>query len=291
MRNSFFNSLDYFYIGLTFLSCMVGFVRGFIKDFFSTCAWVGSGFLSAFISPYLAHSFQAGGMSNPTLAKLTAIAISYLVILATFLLTIGLISGKVKNTVLSGIDRALGSLFGLGRGIVILITVCIIAVMFNVLEKDYKFVNNSKLTPYLLEITDELMPKIIQWTPKYDEKSKQEEIISPQEDVEEPLAADEQKLQEEEREGNTEHKKVFLMGQLKQYVSNILTKYFERREGVEDEDKSQKKKFRRKVVNNKDENVEFGCMDLMKARAQRRAQKKAIKLKREIMKRIDKKPL
>ena len=162
MSSSFFNFLDYFCILLTFASCLIGFFRGFVKDFFGTCSWVGSGFATAFVSPYIAHRLQSNGtISNPTLAKVAAIILSFTVVLITLLLVVNVLSKVVKATFFSSLDRAFGSLYGFIRGFVILIMLCVGAIMFNVFNSNWKIISDSKIVPYLMRAVDCMMPKVI----------------------------------------------------------------------------------------------------------------------------------
>ena len=68
------------------------------------------------------------------------------------------------------------------------------------------------------------------------------------------------------------------LGELRDYFSNLISSI-----GNNDSSQSTSHHMLRKQsgkIKNKDDNVEFGCMDLMKARAKRRAQKKAERLSR-----------
>ena len=281
MSNSFFNFLDYFCILLTFASCLIGFFRGFVKDFFGTCSWVGSGFATAFVSPYVAHRLQSNGtISNPTLAKVAAIILSFTVVLITLLLVVHILSKIVKATFFSSLDRALGSLYGFIRGFVILIMLCVGAIMFNVFNSDWKIISDSKIVPHLMWAVDCMMPNVISIPEFKNQLSSQKSRF---EFTDEELREMERFVNEYTRkrkksEPITAEPNVSRLEELRNYFGKLIS-------NIRNNDSSPSTRHRmlRKrsgKIKNKDDNVEFGCMDLMKARAKRRAQKKAERLSR-----------
>ena len=298
MTGSFFNSLDYFYIFLTLISCLVGFFRGFIKDFFSTCSWLGSGFASAFVSPYLAHHLQAGRIiSNPTFAKVAAIVISFTIVLITLQLTVNVISKSVKSTMLSGLDRAFGALYGFVRGFVVLIIICICAIMFDFVDFKRGFIASSKITPMLISVADYLMPKIVS-VPKIENK------VAPSRTDDHGFTEEDLREMEKFSRGKTrkirgdQHKQADTWKTEEEtgsFLSNFISRFFGKDDAQENPHSVEtvrptKPSNKRLKVKNKDDNVRFGCMDLIKARAKRKAQKKAERIKKDLIKRLDKKP-
>ncbi len=281
-NSEFFNSLDYIYILITFISCLFGFLKGFTKDFFSTCAWIGSGFISAFISPFLVDTFKENLTKNILLAKIIAITASYLVVLITLLLLINTLSIKIKNTSLSGVDRALGCLFGFVRGFLIILTMAMIYVFFNMPCNKYEFINNSKITPHLISIANWITPKIMNYSPILNE-------IKPKY----PSSYENNKkrhLSEQLRSNKIIKEKLYdeddsYTNKVKTYIDNIFSRYLNRDEN-KDYIENRKKLIRKKA---RDKNIEFGAMSLMRAKAERKAQKKAKKLQKDILKQLDNK--
>ena len=290
MTGSFFNSLDYFYIFLVLISCLVGLFRGFIKDFLSTCSWLGSGFASAFISPSLAYNLQTNKIvSNPTFAKIAAVVISFTVVLITLQLTVNVLSRSVKSTMLSGLDRAFGALYGFVRGLIILIVIYICAAMFNFVDSRKEFIANSKITPILINVSDYLMPKIVN-IPKIKRKvshSQTDDYGFTEEDFREmerfsrgrirKTAVDQNKQKE-----NSETQ----LGKIGSSFRDFFSKFFDKSESRENLPAAQSARpvqsFKERLkIKNKEDNVQFGCMDLIKARAKRKAQKKARKKQKE----------
>lgn len=285
MSNSFFNSLDYFCILLTFISCLVGFFRGFIQDFFSTCSWVGSGFATALVSPYLAHQFQENGtISNPTLAKIAAVALSFVIVLITLLIVVSAISKIIRGTFLSGLNRAFGALYGFVRGFIILVVLCVGAVMFNLFNHNSKIISDSRVIPYVMIVVDFMMPKVMN-IPSF--KNKLSPKKSEWEFIDEDLKKMEKLMNEHirKKERDKQISEISRLKKIKEYLDELFSRVF-MKDSLSSTNRHSLKQ-RTEIIRNKHNNVEFGCMDLMKARAQRRAQKKAERLKTDILKRLD----
>lgn len=290
MTGSFFNSLDYFYIFLVLISCLIGLFRGFIKDFFSTCSWLGSGFVSAFVSPSLAHNLQTNKIvSDPTFAKIAAVVISFIMVLITLQLTVNVLSRSVKSTMLSGLDRALGAFYGFIRGLIVLIIIYICATMFNFVDFSRGFIANSKITPILINVADYLMPKIVS-VPRFERK------VGPSRT--DDYGFTEEDFREMERFSRGRTRKIRMdqrkqketpetrLGKIGSSFRDFFSRFFDKSDSPESLPAAQSIRSRQSTkkrlkIKNKEDNVQFGCMDLMKARAKRKAQKKAQKKQKE----------
>ena len=144
-NQSFFNFLDYVYITIMLISSVSGFVKGFTRSFLSLCAWIGSAFLSVMAAPYL-YPFIEKHFKDPSIVQGVSIGIAYILILIALLLSGHLISDSVKSSVLSGLDRSMGLLFGFLRGIFVPFCVCIIFLIFDIAKDRFEAVNESKIS-------------------------------------------------------------------------------------------------------------------------------------------------
>jgi membrane protein required for colicin V production len=153
----FFSFLDYIYIALLFFSTVAGFMRGFTRDFLSACAWIGSGIVTAFVVPYL-MPIANRIIQNTTMARYVATFASYIGILIISLVTIGIMSKNVKESPLSGVDRAVGVLFGLFRGIGVLACFCFLLTSMEIPFHEYAFVENSRLSTILFDLVKRCFP-------------------------------------------------------------------------------------------------------------------------------------
>ena len=112
------NYIDYILLGLLVFSALIGVRRGFVREALSLLAWV-----AAF---WLATSFYAGAsqqLSPHIEAHLVRDAISFIALLLVVLMgasiLIRLVSHCIHQSALSVVDRILGMLFGLLRGLLV----------------------------------------------------------------------------------------------------------------------------------------------------------------------------
>lgn len=287
MTNSFFNSLDYFYISLVLISCLVGIFRGFVKDFFSTCSWLGSGFATAFTFSHFANYMQKNNIIlDPTYAKIVAGIFSFSVIWIILQMVINILSHTVKSTMLSGLDRAFGALYGFIRGFMILIVICVCAIMFNIFNMEHEFIANSKITPMLIDSTDYLLPKIMN-VPKISPKSVSFPVNSnkPSENsIRETKLLSKEQIRKNRKDSPKTEKK-----ENEGSLINLISKFFGKGNiSAEASQIQQSQKFPK--IKNGGDSVQFSEVDLIKARAKRKAKKKAERIRRDLMKSLDNEP-
>ncbi len=279
MSREFFNSLDYLYIAITFISGAVGFSRGFTKDFLSSCAWFGGAFLAIFIAPYLAPRL-AVYIGNPTLLRCAAILLAYVIVLITLLLTINLISQHVKRTLFVGLDRALGVLFGIFRGIGILVCSCILFLLFGFQQNHYRWIQRSKLSPTLFDFSRSLMPKIVKrsFIPKAPRQTKEiKQKSAPK--LEPPIVQPIKETQPANQEKNIDA--------IMDAVADILATHHTKKPEQPVSNVPPPNLAARPKGKKKREIEKYGIMSLIDARRKRREEIKKIRLKQEIKKKME----
>jgi membrane protein required for colicin V production len=112
------NALDIGVIAVILLSGLFAFARGFVKEVLSVAAWVGAGFAALYALPYatpIAERFLPRGAVAEAGAGLAV----FLVALVVLSILTSAISRRVKDSALSAVDRTLGLIFGLVRGVVL----------------------------------------------------------------------------------------------------------------------------------------------------------------------------
>jgi membrane protein required for colicin V production len=112
------NALDIIVIAIVALSALFAFARGFVKESLSIAAWVGAGLITLYGLPHL-RPIALKYISTPLLADAAAGVTLFVVSLIVLSLLTSAIAGRVKQSALSAVDRALGLLFGAFRGVVI----------------------------------------------------------------------------------------------------------------------------------------------------------------------------
>ena len=117
-----FNIFDALLLGVILFSGLLGFFRGFVKETLSLTAWITSGVLSwkyhEFVCP-----LWSKWIKSPTLLKGVCYLSIFLVTLIIFLCLIQWISLKINTSIVRSVDASLGIVFGVGRGVVIILGV------------------------------------------------------------------------------------------------------------------------------------------------------------------------
>ncbi|HYG55543.1 MAG TPA: CvpA family protein [Burkholderiales bacterium] len=118
--------VDYAVIAVMAVSVLWGALRGLIREIMSLGAWVIA-FLAAnlFAGPFAAYMPQA--IQRPELRVLVAFVSIFLLALVVTTL-FGLILSKIAKSIgLGGVDRGLGALFGVARGLLIVLALALAA--------------------------------------------------------------------------------------------------------------------------------------------------------------------
>lgn len=117
---------DWVIIGIISLSTVVSLIRGFVKEALSLASWVVAFIIARSFYTNLATLFQ-DVVSTPSVRLLAAFVILFVLSLIVGALLNHLISAIVKSTGLSGTDRMLGMVFGLVRGIILVVVIVALA--------------------------------------------------------------------------------------------------------------------------------------------------------------------
>jgi membrane protein required for colicin V production len=112
------NGLDLAVVTVIVMSGVFAFARGFVKEALSIVAWVGAAFAALYGSAYLLPMAGRALPKGPTTEVVAGIVLFLVVLVALSLLT-SAVSRRVKQSGLSAVDRSLGLVFGLLRGVVL----------------------------------------------------------------------------------------------------------------------------------------------------------------------------
>jgi membrane protein required for colicin V production len=143
------NALDLIVIAGIALSALFAFARGFVREALSIGAWVGAGLIMVWgLGP--ARPIAQKFISSPMLADLAAGAVLFIGSLIVLSILTSMISRRVQQSALSAVDRALGLLFGIARGVV-LACLGFLALSWAIQEKDWPaWVRESRTRPVLM---------------------------------------------------------------------------------------------------------------------------------------------
>ena len=114
-----FNLVDAVLAALVLLSAFFAFYRGFVREALSVAGWVGAAVLAYTYFP-TAKTWLAGYFAEGILLNIAAAGGVFLGALVVFWLIIHIVSSHVRNSPLNTLDRSLGFLFGVARGVVVI---------------------------------------------------------------------------------------------------------------------------------------------------------------------------
>ncbi len=118
--------IDFVILGIVLVSALISVLRGFVKEAISLASWVLAFWVSATFAGKLSQ-LLAGAL---TVVQLR-LAISFVILFLATLLVGGLanylVGSLVSRSGLSGTDRALGVVFGVLRGVVVVAVLSLLA--------------------------------------------------------------------------------------------------------------------------------------------------------------------
>ena len=111
---------DHIFAVILIVSGAVGYFRGFIRESIALVAWL-LGLWLAWHFAYLVYPWLGGALAEPAVREWIGRAIVLLLVLLVGSLAGSIVSHFVRRAVgLAALDRLLGALFGLMRGVVII---------------------------------------------------------------------------------------------------------------------------------------------------------------------------
>ena len=120
------NNLDFVVLGIILLSGLLALMRGFAREVLSLAVWIASYFVAAHYFP-LAEPYVHQFVKSPSLVTDIAAVTVFCVAFVILSLISFFIARFVKGDALTAIDRSLGFLFGLVRGVLVVCLIYLIA--------------------------------------------------------------------------------------------------------------------------------------------------------------------
>lgn len=119
------NWADWAIIAILAFSAVISLVRGFVKEAMSLVIWLAAAVIASIFHDELA-SWMEELIATPSLRLLTAWVALFLAVLLVGGICNYLLGKLVEATGLTGTDRLMGLLFGVTRGVIIVMAVLII---------------------------------------------------------------------------------------------------------------------------------------------------------------------
>jgi membrane protein required for colicin V production len=142
--------VDIIVLGIVTLSCAFGGFRGLVKEALSLAFWIAAAVLGVLFSDDAAI-YVAGSIENPVFKQAAGFVVVFVVTVIVGAIISNLCSKLMSAVGLGGVDRMLGALFGIIRGLVI---VTVMVMLTAPLEFTRELYGQSILLPYFLVMAD-----------------------------------------------------------------------------------------------------------------------------------------
>jgi membrane protein required for colicin V production len=112
--------VDLAVLGILAISALLAFLRGFVREVLGIGAWVGAVLAAIWAFPYARPRFREW-LGVPDLVDAVTFGSVFVVVLLVLLLFSGWIGALARRSVLGGLDRTLGLVFGVLRGAAVVV--------------------------------------------------------------------------------------------------------------------------------------------------------------------------
>jgi membrane protein required for colicin V production len=152
------SAVDWILLAVLGLSLLLGLWRGIVQEVLSLVGWVAAFYVSQMYAPHAAAWLPMEGSS-----QMLRYAAGFVVVFVAVLIATVLVSWMVKKLVsavgLGPLDRLLGSLFGLMRGVVILLAVTVFVGMTPMRETEaWKQAQGAQWLQQFLHVLKPVLP-------------------------------------------------------------------------------------------------------------------------------------
>jgi membrane protein required for colicin V production len=117
---------DYFVLAVMAVSLLVGVTRGVVSEILALLAWVAA-FIAARMWAVPAGNLLLAELSDPLWRQLAGFVAVFVAVLILFALVRWVTSLLLKASGLRPLDRVLGALFGVVRGVLVLLVLVLLA--------------------------------------------------------------------------------------------------------------------------------------------------------------------
>ena len=155
------NIVDIIIVAVIIISGIFAFVRGFVQETLSVVGWIGAAAATVY-SFNVINPIVLGYVENEPLAIGITVVGTFVITLVVLSLISHGIAVRVRASSVGALDRSLGFLFGLARGVVVVIAAYLALGWALPPEDQPVWLREARLTPYAIrggEMAKELVPK------------------------------------------------------------------------------------------------------------------------------------
>ncbi len=153
-----FTAVDWILLAVLGLSLLLGMWRGIVHEVLSLVGWMAAFYVSQMYAPLAAAWLPMEG-SSQMLRYAAGFVVVFIAVLVATVLVSWLVKKLVSAVGLGPLDRLLGSLFGLLRGVVILLAVTVLVGMTPMRETEaWKQAQGSQWLQQFLHVLKPVLP-------------------------------------------------------------------------------------------------------------------------------------
>ena len=145
-------ALDYIVIAVLSLSGIIALIRGLTREVLSIIGWIAAFYGALFALPLL-RDMVRGFISPDWIADGVILVVVFVIILIGFSLASKAFTDKLKKSPIGMLDRLLGLVFGVTRGVVIVSFAYLILLLLLPPDDHPEWVREAKSTPVLKSST------------------------------------------------------------------------------------------------------------------------------------------
>lgn len=149
---------DYVVLAVVTLSVILGLFRGMVREVMSLVNWAVAFYVANHYGADLIVYLEWTETLSPAMKALVGCAAAFLASMLVGAVLMGLLGRIISAAGLGFLDRGLGAVFGLGRGVLIVL-ILVTAGGFTSLPKQ-AFWRDAMLSPYAVDAVRELKPHL-----------------------------------------------------------------------------------------------------------------------------------
>jgi membrane protein required for colicin V production len=174
-----FTIVDAIVLGIVALSAVLAYARGLVREFLSILGWVGAAVAAFVFAPAVEPLMREVPIlrdivgTSCELGLLAAFAAVFAVALILFSIFTPLLSGAVQNTALGPVDKGLGFLFGVARGVVLVLIAFLVYDQVLGGTQGFAAVDESRSRALLADVQDDFADQVtgeasdLEWLERY----------------------------------------------------------------------------------------------------------------------------